>query len=399
MRMKAANRLINFRVQGGLLLTGVCQLAKQLRRAIVNRSQMTSVGIACGMAVWLFSGDFLSQNADAETVSVGMAPLVNLDTTMAVRGERSEGVAKPVMLDVLGQTKANRRVAVKAEVTGRVTEVLVNRGAYVQAGEPLCRIAADSRVAELREAKAKQTSAEIAYQGGLDLSSRGMQSTIAMAKLAAQREQSVARVDAATANLAKTELSAPFSGFVEERSVEVGDLVTPGVSCAVVIELEPLLVVGQVAESEVSNVSVGQSVGVSVGAAGSELVGQITFVARTPDPATRSFKVEARIEQPGRAARAGLSATLSLPIREAMAHLVSPASLSLDDSGQLGLKIANVAGRVEFKTVEIVEEGPEGIWVTGLPQMATVITAGHEDVVNGQAVDVDFSELTLLSQN
>ena len=124
---------------------------------------MTSVGIACGMAVWLFSGDFLSQNADAETVSVEMTPVMNLDTSVSVRGERSEAVPKPVMLDVLGQTKANRRVAVKSELTGRVTEVLVDRGAYVEAGAPLCRIGADSRVAELREAKAKLKSAEIEY--------------------------------------------------------------------------------------------------------------------------------------------------------------------------------------------------------------------------------------------
>ncbi|MFL2536859.1 MAG: efflux RND transporter periplasmic adaptor subunit [Candidatus Azotimanducaceae bacterium] len=365
----------------------------------MNKSQMTSVGIACGMAVWLFSGDFLSQNADAETVSVEMTPVMNLDTSVAVRGERSEAVPKPVMLDVLGQTKANRRVAVKSELTGRVTEVLVDRGAYVQAGDPLCRIGADSRVAELREAKAKLKSAEIEYQGGLDLSARGLQSKVALAKLAAQREQTLARVDSAAANLSKTELSAPFSGYIEDRPVEVGDLVTPGTSCAVVIELEPLLVVGQVAESEVANVFVGQDVGVAVGSASSDLLGKITFVARTPDPVTRSFKVEARIDQPGRAARAGLSATLSLPIREAWAHLVSPASLSLDVGGQLGLKVANSAGKAEFKTVEIVGEGPEGVWVAGLPQATTVITAGHEDVASGQSVTVDYSGLNLLSQN
>ena len=351
------------------------------------------------MAVWLFSGDFLSQNADAETVRAEMTPVMNLDTAVSVRGERSEAVPKPVMLDVLGQTKANRRVAVKSELTGRVTEVLVDRGAYVQAGAPLCRIGADSRVAELREAKAKLKSAEIEYQGGLDLSARGLQSKVALAKLAAQREQTLARVDSASANLSKTELSAPFSGYIEDRPVEVGDLVTPGTSCAVVIELEPLLVVGQVAESEVANVFVGQDVGVAVGSASSDLLGKIIFVARTPDPVTRSFKVEARIDQPGRAARAGLSASLSLPIREAWAHLVSPASLSLDVGGQLGLKVANSVGKAEFKIVEIVGEGPEGVWVAGLPQATTVITAGHEDVASGQSVTVDYSGLNLLSQN
>jgi len=365
----------------------------------VNKSQKTSVGIASAMVVWLFSGDMLTQQADADDMAVDFAPELQLDVTVNVRGERSESLAKPVILQVLGQTEANRRVAVKSELTGRVTDILVDRGAYVEAGALLCRIAADSRGADLREAQASLKSAEIEYQGGLDLSQSGLQSKAALAKLAARKEQTIARVDAAAAMLAKTELTAPFAGFIEERPVEVGDLMTPGASCAVVIELEPLLVVGQVAESEVANVFEGQSVAVSVGSANSELMGTITFVARTPDPQTRSFKIEARIDQPGRAARAGLSATLAVPVRETFAHLVLPASLSLDAAGQLGLKIVSASSRAVFKAVEIVDEGPEGVWVAGLPQRATVITVGHEDVSNGQVVEVDFTELTLLSQN
>ena len=78
---------------------------------------------------------------------------------------------------------------------------------------------------------------------------------------------------------------------------------------------------------------------------------------------------------------------------------MSPAALSLDGNGQLGLKIVSAAKRAVFKPVEIVDESPEGIWVAGLPQSATVITVGHEDVSDGQSVEVDFSELNLLSQN
>ena len=67
--------------------------------------------------------------------------------------------------------------------------------------------------------------------------------------------------------------------------------------------------------------------------------------------------------------------------------------------GQLGLKVANSVGKAQFKIVEIVGEGPEGVWVAGLPQATTVITAGHEDVASGQSVTVDYSGLNLLSQN
>lgn len=348
------------------------------------------------MVVWWFSGDLVSQDAIADSMQADST--LNAGTETAVRAERSEAVAKPVNLEVMGQTQANRRVDVKSEVTGRVTDVLVERGAYVNAGALLCRIGADSRDAELREAQAMLASADIEYQGGMDLSKRGLQSKAALAKLVAQKEQAIARVDSAAAMLAKTELTAPFAGFVEARPVEVGDLMVPGSSCATIIELEPMLVVGQVSESEVSAVSEGQSVRVTVGSSTAELVGEVTFVARMPDATTRSYKVEARIDRPGAAARAGLSAALKVPVRETWAHLVSPASLSLDPRGQLGLKVVTASETAAFTAIEVVDEGPEGVWVAGLPRYANIITVGHEDVADGQAVRADYTGLTLLSQ-
>ena len=63
------------------------------------------------MVVWLFSGDMLTQQADADDMAVDFAPELQLDVTVAVRGERSEAL-KASDLEVLGQTEANRRVAV-----------------------------------------------------------------------------------------------------------------------------------------------------------------------------------------------------------------------------------------------------------------------------------------------
>ena len=49
------------------------------------------------MVVWLFSGDMLTQQADADDMVVDFAPELQLDVTVAVRGERSEALAKPLI--------------------------------------------------------------------------------------------------------------------------------------------------------------------------------------------------------------------------------------------------------------------------------------------------------------
>ena len=65
------------------------------------------------MVVWLFSGDMLTQQADADDMAVDFAPELQLDVTVAVRGERSEALAKPVILEVwvrlrrIGESRSN----------------------------------------------------------------------------------------------------------------------------------------------------------------------------------------------------------------------------------------------------------------------------------------------------
>ena len=64
---------------------------------------------------------------------------------------------------------------------------------------------------------------------------------------------------------------------------------------------------------------------------------------------------------------------------------VSPAILSLDDKGQIGVKI--VEGNVaRFVPVTLIGDSPEGVWIAGLPNEAVVITVGHDYVKDGDPV-------------
>ena len=140
---------------------------------------------------------------------------------------------------------------------------------------------------------------------------------------------------------------------------------------------------------------IGQSVTVAMGESGGKSVtteGVISFVARTPDPATRSYRVEARLENLSGASRVGVTARMSVPVAKEMAHLISPASLTLNADGEIGVKTVLDGGFVSFVPVSTVGEETRGLWVTGLPGTAVVITVGHQEVVPGQVVDVRIAE-------
>lgn len=69
-----------------------------------------------------------------------------------------------------------------------------------------------------------------------------------------------------------------------------------------------------------------------------------------------------------------------------MAHNVSPASLSLSDTGAIGAKIVDNDDIVQFIEVQIVSDTATGVWLTGLPPNVELITVGQELVFAGQQV-------------
>ena len=78
---------------------------------------------------------------------------------------------------------------------------------------------------------------------------------------------------------------------------------------------------------------------------------------------------------------------MQLPGGQAMAHRVSPALLTLGPDGDIGLKIVDEFNRVEFYPVELAMSRLDGVWVTGLPETARIITVGQGYVAPGQVVE------------
>ena len=67
---------------------------------------------------------------------------------------------------------------------------------------------------------------------------------------------------------------------------------------------------------------------------------------------------------------------------------ISPAILSLNDQGKLGVRTVTADNRVEFKEINILEDTNSGMWVSGLGEEARIITLGQEYVFQGQTVNV-----------
>ena len=346
-------------------------------------------GALAGAAIgWVISGQ-LGESGTEPEVQKPPADLTALDEAPAVRVRPSAAQPHAVIDLLRGRTEANRLVEVKSETDGRVIELTVEDGTRVSAGEVIARLSAGDRPARLAEAKALLAQRKIEYEADQKLSKKGFRAETQVAATEASLEAAEAAVKIAEVELAYTRIEAPFDGVVDQRVVELGDFVDRGEAIARLVELDPILIVTQVNERDVQRLAVGTP-GKARLMTGATVEGHIRHISAIADEATRTFRVELEVANPEGAIADGMTAEIALPLNRVQAHLVSPAILTLSDSGLIGVKAVDESSHVVFHPVKIVDTDNSGVWISGLPDEVTLITVGQEYVSVGETVEPVF---------
>lgn len=71
---------------------------------------------------------------------------------------------------------------------------------------------------------------------------------------------------------------------------------------------------------------------------------------------------------------------------EVPATLISPGLLTLSDAGELGVRYVDDQNTVQFAPIKVIDETPEGAWVTGLPATVRLISIGQDYLAEGVEV-------------
>jgi len=158
------------------------------------------------------------------------------------------------------------------------------------------------------------------------------------------------------------------------------------------LQLDPIKLVGFVPEAQVDRVVVGAQAGARL-SSGREVVGEVTFISRSADPQTRTFRVEITVPNPDQRIRDGQTADILIQTDGTPAHMLPASAMTLSDEGTLGVRVVE-DGIVRFTPVQMLRDTATGVWLTGLPEVADVITVGQEFVTDGVPVRVTYEELT-----
>ena len=291
----------------------------------IKQTYKTAAILASFLVIWMVSGSMIEEENFEKNSST-------LDTLSSVTIVNSRATNKSKILKSSGFTEADKFVQVRAEVSGRLIARPAQQGDYIEEGDLICQL----------------------YIAGRE---------------------------------AYPKIVAPFSGYLETLRVEEGDFLNTGSVCAALIDPDPMLVVADIAEKDIAQVQLGSKASAKL-ISGRYISGEVTFIASSADKNTRTFRVEISVDNKDRTIRDGVSAEIYIKGKEEPAHKISPAILSLNDQGKLGVRTVTSDNRVEFKEINILEDTNTGMWVSGLGEDARIITLGQEYVFQGQTVNV-----------
>ena len=367
----------------------------------MNRSIIIAIVIALGVTAWIASGQFntggdktngagdASAATNAEESTESNKEAENTHKVMGVRYLNLTAQPRQREIIVHGKTEANRVVELKAEISGRVKKVHVNDGDRVKTGDRIASFDVKDNEARLQEAQALVRQREIEYNASQKLNKKGFSADTTLASAKALLDSANAQVTAMKIRLNDLVINAPFDGFIEERNAEVGDFVKDGNTIATIVESDPLLITGQISELQVGDISVGGE-GSAKLVTGETVTGEIKFIGSMADPETRTFRVELEVPNEGYKLRSGVTAEITFKTNSVEAHFLSPAYLTLNDSGVLGLRAVDAENMVKFYPVRILADTPDGIWVQGLPETVRLIVVGQDFVRDGDKVQPDL---------
>ena len=347
-----------------------------------HRSWLLSGAIVLAITIWLATGAGGENETESVAATVDDAPAPR--ASVRIRNQVAEEVVRTVSVN--GRTAPARTVELNAETDGRVTGIGVDRGDRVDAGGLVVRLDERDRRARLSQAEATVKQREVEYEGQQRLKSESYVSDAQLQEGAALLEAAKAELKRAELDISYMELAAPFDGALQERHVEIGDYVKAGDPVATIVDDRTLIVRAAVSEYDAKFVERGGNAS-AVLATGETVEGNIRYVAPVADEATRTFSVELEVDNRDGKLRAGVSAELRIPAETVFAHRISPSLLTLNDAGDVGLKIINDEGVVEFFQADIALSTSEGVYIAGLPAAATIITVGQGFVTDGSRVD------------
>ena len=271
-----------------------------------------------------------------------------------------------------------------------ISEIAFQEGQYVQAGQLLVQLD-DSKLKEfLAEAEANFEVALANFKRSRELFANNLVSQQEYDQAFSQFQLNEASVRLNQRRLKDTRILAPFSGFIGQRQVSPGQVISKNTSLTWLIDLDPVKVEISIPERFLGRMQLNQTIVIRVIAYPEKTFeGKVFFISPFVDLDTRTSLIKAEIPNPDELLKPGMFAELDLTFVVRNDSIVIPeaAIFRLLENNQALVYVADEQNQAQLKTVDLGARFPGLVEIRkGLEENEKVIVEGTQKIGPGSAV-------------
>jgi multidrug efflux system membrane fusion protein len=358
----------------------------------VRFHKLAALVVLGASTAWIVTGEFSSVGSAQSENPPAAAGVPAGVPDAGQRIVRTVGVVTPPRREharairISGTTEANRRSALAARTAGIVAELPVRQGSTISSGDIIMSLDSEDKRSAVEMATAVLAQRQAELNAAERLASTGNVAMLQLEGARATLATAQAQLDSAKAELEKYVLRAPFDGLVDRVSVEEGSAIAQGAQVATVLDLDPILAIGQVNEQDLDDLKLGETADVRL-VNGTTVQGALRYVSRDANAQTRTYGIEVSVPNADRSIPAGMTTEITLRSDPVDAVFLPRSVVTLSQAGDLGIRIVGPDNKVGFVPIDLIDDTQTGLVLGGVPKDARIIVAGQDLVAEGETVN------------
>lgn len=288
----------------------------------------------------------------------------------------------------VGTIEASESITVTSEINGIVTAIPFREGGRLTAGDVIARLDDAQLKAEALRAGAIKDQRQAAWRRIKSVVDQGAGAPQDLDDAVAALKVAEADLALAETRLAKTRITAPFTGVAGKRQISRGGFLRTGDPITDLSRIDKLRVSFAVPERVLPSMRVGAKISVQTTAyPDRKLAGTIDVIEPKLDPVSRSVGIVAVFDNPDELLRPGMSATITAVLQQRLQALTVPSAAVFVEGGQAFVYVIKADSVVTRTPVTLGTRLADVVEVTeGVSEGQQVVRAGHQKLYEGAKV-------------
>lgn len=311
------------------------------------------------------------------------APAVPVEAAMVVRSDISAFFTGTASLE------AEEEASVATKASGVVTQIFVEEGDYIRAGQALAKLDGERLALELARTEVSLNKLQREHERNEDLYEKQLISIEEYERVKSEFETQKAAYDLAKLELDYTTVRAPISGIIAQRFIKVGNTLQVNEPTFHISDFDPLLAIMNVPERELGKLQVGQAARLTVDALPNTVFdGTIKRISPIVDASTGTFKVTIEVQDDSKQLKPGMFGRIQIIYDTHLSTLLVPKEALIEEDEDISLYVVQDSIAVRIKVDRGYMDSRYAEILDGVSEGAQVITAGQGSLRDSSRVEI-----------